>query len=938
MSNHLLDQLLQLPTGARFYRADLHNHTPADRAFHCGDHNVSTEEQKRSFARTYVRFARESRGLDIIGVTDHNDVSWHPYIQEAAREVGLIVFPGIELGAMAGKRQVHFLALFDPQTPSDRLDHFLSTLGLMPEGRFHTDGTPKAVQKDTCQLTASIVRPSDTLRGLPIAAHVSGRNGLLCEMEGEARVRAYQDSNLLAVEIPRKRVDLSKFERELIEGKHNLSGNKAVACLNHSDGRGLDQVLSGRQGIGASSTLIKLSHLSIEGLRQAFLDFDSRIRLEGEYREERYPRVLGLAVEGGFLAGQPDEAGTATQFLLRFNPNLNTIIGGRGAGKSALLEAIRYAFDLPARTDSTRRQANEIIQATLLAFGARVTLFYELADGTQYEIRRVKGHPPEVYDVASGKKKDVTPADLLPGGTPLEIYSQKEIYEISNDVSFQLNLLDTYVAEELRDTHRLEDDLLRSLEANATDILRLEDDIAQASQRLQELAGVRLEVERMERHAAAARFDQKKSYEREKTLIDRLDAAVSERLQAVQQFGAVQDALRPLLPADPGTEGLPHAALLARQAIIAAEIDLAFASALTQLQHTIAELWEAGSAERFVWQADYDQMQAEYEKLLQKLGQDFSAERYFSLRARLLTLEGIEGEIARRRERLQEMKRERRVLLLALRRLRYQREFKIRKTKAARLTEELQDTVRVTVVREGNRDAYARKLADLFAGRRIEKSVIEKVARVRRKGNVGYYGHPMHLACAIRCEQSHPSDEESILASFYGISKAYRDRLAQIDEHILYELETYRIPDLPDICLKVGEQYRSLKPPPGQPGLSTGQKCTAILSIILVEREAPLIIDQPEDDLDNEFIFRQIVRTLRREKERRQFIVATHNANIPVTGDAELIVVMRADEQHGWVAQCGSIDDPALREPVENILEGGREAFHLRQIKYELPE
>ena len=138
------------------------------------------------------------------------------------------------------------------------------------------------------------------------------------------------------------------------------------------------------------------------------MDFDSRVRLEGEYREEHYPRLLGLIVEGGFLSGQPEEqqsGGNAYRpFMVRFNPNLNTVIGGRGAGKSALLEAIRYAFDVPARTEETRTQANKIIQVTLPP-GARVTVFYELADGTRYKITRLKGGDPEVYDLVTGDRR-----------------------------------------------------------------------------------------------------------------------------------------------------------------------------------------------------------------------------------------------------------------------------------------------------------------------------------------------------------------------------------------------------------------------------------------------------------------------------------------------------------------------------------------------------
>ncbi len=220
--------------------------------------------------------------------------------------------------------------------------------------------------------------------------------------------------------------------------------------------------------------------------------------------------------------------------------------------------------------------------------------------------------------------------------------------------------------------------------------------------------------------------------------------------------------------------------------------------------------------------------------------------------------------------------------------------------------------------------------------------MLEQIATATLPGTKGTpeerrrYPDPIHLAQAIRCEKEAPSEEKSLLATIYDVSSAYRQRLAGIGEETLYRLEVYRVPDRPDIQLKVGKHYRSLTPPEGEPGLSTGQKCTAILSLILVERSVPLVIDQPEDDLDNEFIFREIVQTLKREKERRQFIIATHNANIPVSGDAELIVVMQADQDHGWIdVKPGSIDDPELREPVEDILEGGKEAFRIRQQKYE---
>ena len=106
--------------------------------------------------------------------------------------------------------------------------------------------------------------------------------------------------------------------------------------------------------------------------------------------------------------------------------------------------------------------------------------------------------------------------------------------------------------------------------------------------------------------------------------------------------------------------------------------------------------------------------------------------------------------------------------------------------------------------------------------------------------------------------------------------------------------------------------------------------------MILLESDAPLLIDQPEDDLDNQFIFEQIVATLRHEKERRQFLIATHNANIPVSGDADLITVLQADDRSGRISDggAGSIDSPSVREYVTRILEGGCAAFRIRKEKY----
>ena len=122
--------------------------------------------------------------------------------------------------------------------------------------------------------------------------------------------------------------------------------------------------------------------------------------------------------------------------------------------------------------------------------------------------------------------------------------------------------------------------------------------------------------------------------------------------------------------------------------------------------------------------------------------------------------------------------------------------------------------------------------------------------------------------------------------------------------------------------------------------LSVGQRCTAILALLLAQGDEPAILDQPEDDLDNEFVFRELVPLLRRQKETRQLIVATHNANIPINADAELLIALEARDGHGSVMviegkeAIGALDRRPVRLAAEEVLEGSEEAFRRRFEKY----
>jgi hypothetical protein len=172
----------------------------------------------------------------------------------------------------------------------------------------------------------------------------------------------------------------------------------------------------------------------------------------------------------------------------------------------------------------------------------------------------------------------------------------------------------------------------------------------------------------------------------------------------------------------------------------------------------------------------------------------------------------------------------------------------------------------------------------------------------------------------------------------YGFSQAAAEKIAQGGPTLALEVEACDLPTEAVLELNVGppqiEVWKELA------DLSVGQKATAVLLLLLLESAEPLIIDQPEDDLDNRFIADAIVPAMREEKRRRQFIFSSHNANIPVLGDAEQIVGLTPVADGGSTSVkisadlCGSIDVPAVKELVKELLEGGQAAFEFRRRKY----
>ena len=288
-----------------------------------------------------------------------------------------------------------------------------------------------------------------------------------------------------------------------------------------------------------------------------------------------------------------------------------------------------------------------------------------------------------------------------------------------------------------------------------------------------------------------------------------------------------------------------------------------------------------------------------------------AAER-LALQTALANAQSAANEQLAKEQQRQGMIKARAELLKRASELRDQR-FALRKKIAERLSSQF-PSIRVTVTQAADLREYQELVTEALKGSGVKQgAAAERLCHVFLPGELADVVAKNDINTLM---QRAGFDEDR--------SKKILNALRSGGTH--YTIETVALDDRPSIELLDGDTFKE------STHLSTGQRCTTILPILLTQSERPLLIDQPEDNLDNAFVYETIVRALRTIKGSRQVIFVTHNPNIPVLGEAERVFVFSSDGQHSTLKQVGTVDD--CREQIERILEGGREAFLLRKARY----
>ena len=932
--------------GMRWLKCDLQMQTPADRRHWDGEHIEAGQEiaAAKAFAEACYR-----QCLDVVGITDHNFLSkdFIPHLQDAFDKIEqqrghkITLFPGFEFEAAGVGKGAHVLCLFEPGKNPAELESILTECGVSFP-RVNKDGQLEKSEKNLKDILRIV---QDKYGGLVIMPHAISNDGIFDDDKISEWLQQDQFTNpdLLAIEVPKPVHLMSNgFQRLLRSGADCQPGWKRIrpiATLMSSDNKKLIDLDENRKptpnSIGYRYSWIKMSKPSIESLRQAFLDHESRIILPEDVATDthpaqrvRVPTIKTISIKGvAFLADQE----------VHFSPNMNCVIGGRGSGKSTLLEYLRILLgkDKSTDLDSGTEERIERVRDTLNEFDTDVEVCWVSADGVEDRIVWESGSP-------AVKGRDLADPETFFNSLPIRFYSQQQLNRLTesktDDGSIRqaqrlLDLVDGFTKSELDELADREHTLKLQIQdafSNLRKAKTLERDYKRFEQEKQELDRqwkARSEIQDVARRhqllKAEARYLEGLEGEPGKRFTD--VAALAETIAASHAPFQATDS--------------PHADWFGR-------FDDKVKASKDALARTIRD-----AVEQF--ESDIDDLKKkdpEWSNIREEL-EEADAKFNQACEARGLTADDVghlqeisQSRAKKQREidkvcseihRLKEAAGDTSLLIEALHRI-WREQFQ-KRIEAAERANEL-----AVLNEEGQRfiEVSAKYQQDHKKFRELWQSFAPSDGRTRLGRNWENCGETLYTLFAEEEQAESPwqvledrlSVEEASAGPEFGPNSQELFQHIQDNPERWEKLRCSRVQDTVDMKL-----YRADGSTAGsiaEGTLSDGQRNTAALALLLAQEGGPLVIDQPEDELDSNFVFRELIPMLRKVKGQRQLIMATHNANLPVNGDAELVYALEARDGKGEALAYGGLDQSPVTKAVLDIMEGTEEAFRRRREKY----
>jgi DNA repair exonuclease SbcCD ATPase subunit len=598
-----------------------------------------------------------------------------------------------------------------------------------------------------------------------------------------------------------------------------------------------------------------------------------------------------VQVDGGFL----------DRLDLRFAAGFNVLIGARGTGKTSIIELIRFALDLPFLSEKVRSETRDHARAVLV-------------DGSVTVTYREAGH---VYRV-SRNTDDREPNVSIAGADTL-VLAQNEIEGIGVNPVSRLRLVDRFlpsngVANESTDS-------LQSVEAEASGLRR---ELAALDEQLANYADVAAQLVALRAERRKLALQRKESTAGEKAL-DELNESAQRYARALEHVRHVDDEVNDWIELIRGAaDGTPtlkavsdatlYPSLATRTVDIKKIRDMLEAARMS----AILILGAAKQDRTFLLTAasNIDAQARPIRASLEEFqkGAGDLARRISALEKKVAQGEALAEYRGQKAERLEELRQKRTVILDAIDTEASTRSI-ARERVAKRLSQHLRPSVKIEIAQRANLSAYISAIGRALRGTGIHATSLAEQLAKRIS--------PRQLVELVE------TGDRTSLAKYAQISVDRSQRLiSALNAGGTSELIGASVEDDVRISLLVGPDYRDIE------HLSTGQRCTAVLPILLSQESGCLIIDQPEDHLDNAYVVDTLVSAIRSRSPELQVIFSTHNPNVAVLGEAQLVVDMVSDGVSGYCESCDMLDAPASVNAITSVMEGGRAAFAQRAKFY----
>ncbi len=717
---------------------------------------------------------------------------------------------------------------------------------------------------------------------------------------------------------------LGEGNLRILSGQDVAYGSRKLGLYQTSDNRRRDFA-----DLGKSTTWVKWAAPTAEALRQACLARESRLSQSAPQLPQ--VTITALDVSNSSFLGP---------IHVDFNPQFNALIGGRGTGKSTILEYIRWGLcdsSIPNDGDAVDIARRErLVEQTLKPFNATVTVHLSL-NGVPHVIRRHAGDGAIALKIGMDAFESCNQGDVQ-SLLPIQAYSQKQL----SNVGVRLEELRRFVREPIRsalsDLQRDLDDVasrIRTSYSSLASYRRLKAEEQDDERTLQSLTERASSI----RAAISGVSDQDRAILNDKPIQDLEDDAArgiritGERIRSIltntrdtiRNLGTVGPLDGDLLSANAAFEeyrmGLDHQ--LAEQLDTLDRIQLLSAPVGQGLERwriryaAFLESYDQAKARATTQQVELDQL-TEIDQRVQEI------RTRSALRQEQLDVLGKPHDVLKAiREKWYEL-HEARVRLLA--------------AQCEALTRLSDGQLLATLAPGFIAEAFELRLRQSLTGTNIRREKFNAVADYLTRSSspireAGRVLDEIELLIQSNGKSDTALAHDTPVLSDLGFTQVELQRIAgkmTVDAWI--GLATTSLEDQPSFEYRLREnEYIPFV------NASAGQQATSLLWALLNQDGPPLMIDQPEDDLDNQILLK-VVEQIWRAKDRRQLVFSSHNANVVVNGDADLVICcdyrITGEQSGGWIRSEGAIDLEPVRQDIASIMEGGKAAFRLRQEKY----